>query len=257
MGKHKLEQWAELGTFRNVVQPMTGDVIGKDHALKGKWRPEMFMNNNPVVLELCCGKGEYTVGLSAVFPERNFIGIDIKGARMWRGAKTTNQKNSQNAAFLRTRIEFINSFFAENEVDEIWIIFPDPYPGNKNSNKRLTSPWFLNKYTDILKDKGIVHLKTDNLELFRYTQKLVAENNLEVLFSANDLHSISSEEKLTLQKIYSINEGIRGDDQIDEILSIKTHYEKMFLQEGLNINYIAFRLDKAKVIAYGAQQTGK
>ena len=153
MGKNKLARWTEFVSYDNVIQPLIRDVAGRDHPIKGRWNSELFKNNNQIVLELGCGKGEYSVGLAENFPDKNFIGIDIKGARMWRGAKTANEKNLPNVAFQRTRIEFINSFFSRDEVDEIWITFPDPHPGARNSNKRLTSPWFLNTYRLFLKDK--------------------------------------------------------------------------------------------------------
>lgn len=227
MGKKKLTRWAELGTFRNVVQPLTDIKIGDNYPVKGNWNRDIFKNNNPVILELGCGKGEYTIGLSQRFPGKNFIGVDIKGARMWRGAKTAAENKMNNAAFLRTRIEFITSFFGENEVDEIWITFPDPHNGKKNSNKRLTCPWFLNKYREFLKNKGVIHLKTDNSDLFRYTKKIAEKNNLEILFFTADLHS---------------------EKKDDDILTIRTHYENMFLKEGLKINYLSFRLDKNKMV---------
>jgi tRNA (guanine-N7-)-methyltransferase len=132
VGKNKLARWAEMGTFSNVIQPETEGLYGKDHPVKGKWRSQIFRNSNPVILELGCGKGEYTLGLSARFPDNNYIGIDIKGARMWRGAKTAFENRIPNVAFLRTRIEYIDSYFAENEVDEIWLTFPDPHPGKHN-----------------------------------------------------------------------------------------------------------------------------
>ena len=226
MGKNKLARWAELGSYQNVIQPEISDVSGKDHPIKGRWNQDIFKNKNPLVLELGCGKGEYTVGLANNFPDNNFIGIDIKGARMWRGAKTANEQKLTNVAFLRTRIEFINSFFSEFEVDEIWITFPDPHPGGRNSNKRLTSPWFLNSYRHFLKDKGLIHLKTDNKELYDFTIKVLSFNNIEIIVSTNDLYS----------------------EKIDNILSIRTHYEKIFLEAGLKINYISFRLDKEKFI---------
>ena len=227
MGKNKLARWTELGTFDNVIQPEIGDVFTKDHPVKGRWNKEIFKNENPIILELGCGKGEYTIGLATRFPGNNYIGIDIKGARMWRGAKTANEQNLPNVAFLRTRIEFINSFFSTDEVDEIWITFPDPHPGGRNSNKRLTSPWFLNTYRLFLKNKGSVHLKTDNTELFRYTKTVASNNKLETIFATNDLYS---------------------ENLSDDIFSIRTHYEKIFLNEGLNINYLSFRLDKEKII---------
>jgi len=227
VGKNKLARWIELGAFDNVIQPEIGDVFAKDHPVKGRWNKDIFKNKNPVILELGCGKGEYTIGLATRFPGNNYIGIDIKGARMWCGAKTANEKKLSNVAFLRTRIEFINSIFSTDEVDEIWITFPDPHPGVRNSNKRLTSPWFLNTYRQFLKNKGLVHLKTDNIELFKYTQTVVSHNNIETVFATGDLYS----------------ENLSYD-----ILSIKTYYEKIFLDEGLKINYLSFRLDKEKII---------
>ena len=226
MGKNKLARWTELASLDNVIQPEIGEVSERDHPIKGKWNKEIFKNNNPIVLELGCGKGEYTVGLAKNFPANNFIGVDIKGARMWRGAKTANEQNLQNVAFVRTRIEFINSFFSADEVDEIWITFPDPHPGGRNSNKRLTSPWFLNSYRLFLKDKGIIHLKTDNKELYDFTNKVLNYNTLEIIISMNDLYA----------------------EKADNVLSIRTHYEKIFLDAGLKINYLSFRLEKDKII---------
>jgi tRNA (guanine-N7-)-methyltransferase len=226
VGKNKLARWTELGSYDNVIQPEIEDVSGKDHPIKGRWNQDLFKNGNPITIELGCGKGEYTVGLANNFPQNNFIGIDIKGARMWRGAKTANEQKLPNVAFLRTRIEFINSFFSSDEVDEIWITFPDPHPGGRNSNKRLTSPWFLNSYRLFLKDKGIIHLKTDNKELYDFTCKVLSHNNVETIISTNDLYT----------------------EKIDNILSIRTHYEKIFLDAGLKINYLSFRLDKEKII---------
>jgi len=234
VGKNKLARWTELYSFDNVIQPEIGEVSGKDHPIKGRWKTEMFRNDNPVILELGCGKGEYTVGLATRFPENNYIGIDIKGARMWRGAKTSNEQKLSNVAFLRTRIEFINSFFSADEVDEIWITFPDPHPGGRNSNKRLTSPWYLNSYRQFLKHKGLVHLKTDNAELFNFTKDVVLFNNFEMVIATGDLYS----EKLP-----------------DYILSIKTHYEKIFLKNGLKINYLSFRLDKNKTVEDATRKT--
>ena len=221
-----MARWTELASLDNVIQPEIGEVSERDHPIKGKWNKEIFKNNNPIVLELGCGKGEYTVGLAKNFPANNFIGVDIKGARMWRGAKTANEQNLQNVAFVRTRIEFINSFFSADEVDEIWITFPDPHPGGRNSNKRLTSPWFLNSYRLFLKDKGIIHLKTDNKELYDFTNKVLNYNTLEIIISMNDLYA----------------------EKADNVLSIRTHYEKIFLDAGLKINYLSFRLEKDKII---------
>lgn len=234
VGKNKLARWTELGSYDNVIQPLIGDIAAKDHPVKGRWNQEIFRNNNPVVLELGCGKGEYTVGLATRFPDKNYIGIDIKGARMWRGAKTANESMLQNVAFLRTRIEFISSFFSDDEVDEIWVTFPDPHPGGRNANKRLTSPSYLNSYRRLLKNNGLIHLKTDNTELYKFTVAVVKQNDLEIVFETNDLYST---------------------DLPDEILSLKTHYEMLFLRQGLKINYISFRLLKDKIIEDGRQKT--
>jgi tRNA (guanine-N7-)-methyltransferase len=234
VGKNKLARWNELGTLNNVFQPEIDAVSGKDHPVKGTWKKQIFRNMNPVVLELGCGKGEYTIGLASRFPDNNYIGIDIKGARMWKGAKTADEQNLPNVAFLRTRIEFINSFFNEDEVDEIWITFPDPHPGRRNSNKRLSSPEFLNRYRLFLKDKGLIHLKTDNTELYNYSKKVVLQNNLELVHSTNNLYI---------------------ENFSDDILSIKTHYEKIFLKDGSKINYLSFRLDKEKILEDGQFKT--
>lgn len=249
MGKNKILRWAELETFSNVIQPETKDISQQDHPIKGNWNSQVFRNSNPVTLELACGKGEYTLGLAGIFPERNFIGIDIKGARMWRGAKTSNVNRMGNVAFLRTRIEFINSFFAEDEAEEIWIIFPDPHPGKKNSNKRLTCPWFLNKYRHILREKGIIHLKTDNYELYNYTEKLAKNNGLEILISTDDLYSEDPQRKRALYDFFSpMKQNGENNEYADKILSIRTYYESRFLKEGLRINYLAFRLEKNRQV---------
>jgi len=248
MGKNKLARWQELETFTNVIQHETVAVAVKDHPIKGNWQSEIFKNNNPVILELGCGKGEYTIGLAEMFPENNFIGVDIKGARMWRGAKTSNERKLANVAFLRTRIEFIDLFFSKNEVDEIWITFPDPHPGMRNSNKRLTSPWYLNKYVKFLKNNGIVHLKTDNTELFQYTRSVIKANNLKELFSSDNLYS----EEINLNNIItgvSDSLNLPNEQQLFfyNILSIKTFYEKQFLAKGMKITYLAFKLNKEHV----------
>lgn len=227
MGKNKLAKWAEMATFSNVIEPVSQNNKWEDHALKGKWQDEIFHNPNPIILELGCGKGEYTTGLAVRYPYNNYIGVDIKGARMWRGAKNATETRLTNVAFLRTRIEFINSYFAEDEIDEIWLTFPDPHPGRRNAGKRLSSPWFLNTYRYFIKDEGIIHLKTDNTELFNYTKKIAKMNDLPLIFESNDLYK---------------------DEPDDEILSIRTHYEQIFLNEGLKIYYLSFRLPKNKKI---------
>jgi len=248
VGKNKLALWAELETFENVIQPAVGADSRVDHRIKGNWRKEIFRNDNPLVLELACGKGEYTVGMAILMPGCNFTGIDIKGARMWRGARTAHEKQLGNTAFLRTRIEFINSYFAQDEVNEIWITFPDPHTGKRNSNKRLTCPWFLNTYRNFLTDRGIIHLKTDNAELYSYTERLAADNGLEILVSTSDMHSMEpglipmSDAILSTMKDESVV-GIKT-----AIRDVRTHYETMFMEKGLKINYLAFRLEKEKII---------
>lgn len=256
MGKNKLARWAELETLNNVIQPETAGEAGKDYILKGNWGQKIFSNNNPLILELGCGKGEYTLGLSELFPGSNFVGVDIKGARMWRGAKTASEKQLKNTTFLRTRIEFINSFFGPDEVDEIWITFPDPHPGKKNSNKRLTCPWFLNIYRNFLKDRGVIHLKTDNEDLYNYTLKLIKDNELEILYSTNDMDSMRLNKITVPGNLYAFSSD---PDYVERtsagILSIKTHYESKFLEKGMKINYLAFRLEKDKFISHGWEKT--
>jgi tRNA (guanine-N7-)-methyltransferase len=228
VGKNKLARWAEMKSFNNVIEPTTDEVLSKDHPAKGNWQKSIFKNTNAVILELGCGKGEYTVGLATRFPQYNYLGIDIKGARMWRGSKTAHENKIHNAAFLRTRIEFINSFFSSEEVDEIWITFPDPHPKRRDAGKRLTSPNFLNSYRQFLKDDGIIHLKTDNKELYNYTEEVVKQNDLVIIASTNNLYS-----------------GLLNNDT----LSIRTHYEQIFLNHDIKICYLSFRLKKNKIIA--------
>jgi tRNA (guanine-N7-)-methyltransferase len=245
VGKNKLAKWAELQTFKNVIQPPAGIQSGYDHYLKGKWSTNFFGNNNPLVLELGCGKGEYTTGLSSLFPERNFIGVDIKGARMWRGAKTSHEEQLKNVAFLRTRIEFVDKFFGSNEVNEIWITFPDPHSGKKNSNKRLTCPWFINKYRSFLRENAIIHLKTDNQELYNYTLRTVFALGFRLLLSTEDLYHSFYAEKIRYVELFSKSAGRDvNEDLTEKIISIQTNYEKMFLKEGLKINYLAFMISK-------------
>ena len=219
MGKNKLQKFAEMETFTNVFQCPAKE-LENDFKLKGKWH-EYFGNSNPIVLELGCGKGEYTVELAHLFPEKNFIGIDIKGARMWTGAKKSFLNGDKNVAFLRTNIEMITSFFAENEVSEIWITFPDPQM--KKVRKRLTSTAFMERYQQSMKENGIIHLKTDSPFLYTYTTLMVDKNKYAVNFATDDLYHSSWN---------------------NEILSIKTHYEKQWLERGLSIKYIQFNLSK-------------
>jgi len=256
VGKNKIERWAELDTFSNVIQPEIKDVSGSDHTIKGNWRTNIFNNSNPIVLELACGKGEYTTGLADIFPGINFIGIDIKGSRLWRGAKIASMNRMQNAAFLRTRIEFLNSFFKEDEADGIWIIFPDPHPGKKNSNKRLTCPWFLNKYRILLRDNAIVHLKTDNTELYSYSENIARRNGLEILMSTDDLYNNADAGPAFRNFFSKLDLPGNNEEMADKVLSIRTFYETRFLKEGRKINYLAFRLDKNKPVHENWKTTG-
>lgn len=221
MGKDKAKRFAENLTFRNMIQPQFDDIFHKDHPLKGHWGRDYFGNDNPIVLELGCGRGEYTVALARRHPECNFIGVDIKGARMWRGARTATDEDMPNVAFLRTRIEFINSFFAPEEVSEIWITFPDPQLKDSRAKKRLTSPIFLTYYAQMLAPQGRIHLKTDSQALHEYTKEVIRQNMLPCEVCCNDIY---------------------GTGLADETLSIKTAYESMFLAQGMPITYIRFSL---------------
>ena len=221
MGKNKHKRFSENLTFGCMVQPLFEDIFHKDHPLKGRWCADHFRNDNPIVLEIGCGRGEYTVELARRHPDKNFIGIDIKGARMWRGARTVTDEGLTNAAFLRTRIEFIESFFGEGEVSEIWITFPDPQLKKQRASKRLTAPPFLAKYADFLRGDGVIHLKTDSQHLHEYTKALLAENEIAAEVSNNDIY---------------------GSGFADEKLSIKTTYEARFLSQGLSITYLKWSL---------------
>ena len=227
MGKRKLGQFEELNTFENVLQPSLEEVIDNDYRLKGKWATGHFNNNKPIILELGCGKGEYTVGLAGLFPGQNFIGIDIKGARIWSGARQALNEDIHNVAFIRTRIEFINSVFAKDEVDEIWLTFPDPQLKSRRVKKRLTASKFLNSYRKILKDGGIIHLKTDNAVLYQYTLDLIKKNELPLLFA---------------------KENLLGSEMSDVVYGIHTFYEMKFIEKELPIHYLKFELPSDKII---------
>lgn len=225
MGKDKFKRFQENLTFSNLVQPEFDEIFGKDYKLKGHWKREFFGNDNPIVLELGCGRGEYTVALGERFPDKNFIGIDIKGARLWRGAKTATENSMSNIGFLRTRIEFINSFFAVNEISEVWITFPDPQLKKDRVKKRLTSPEFLTMYSRFFTDGAQINLKTDSQHLHEYTKAVIAENDLPRLECCNDIY---------------------GTGYADDILSVKTRYESIYLAEGLPITYLKFELGGKK-----------
>lgn len=220
MSKNKLQKFADMQTFTNVFQCSAADTdLSVSNPLSGNWRQKVFGNDHPIVLELGCGRGEYTVGMGQLFPEKNFIGIDIKGARMWAGAKQAQAEGLKNVAFLRTNIEFVERFFSSGEVDEIWITFPDPQM--KKATKRLTSTYFLQRYRKILVNNGAIHLKTDSPFLYQYTLEMLQKNLLPTIASTADLYA---------------------EDFSDRILSLKTHYEKQWLDRGMKIKYLCFAL---------------
>lgn len=224
MGKNKKRRFEENKTLQNVIQP-TRDEALVGHPLKGKWRTEIFKNENPIVLELGCGKGEYSVGLADAFPEKNFIGVDIKGARFWFGAKKAIAKGMDNVCFLRTQIELIDLFFDENEVDEIWITFPDPQIKYRRTKHRLTNPIFLNKYKKILKKEGIVHLKTDSEYLHGYTLGLLEGLGHEIVTAHHDIYGAPE-----------------YDPNVPLLREIQTYYEQLFAAKGKTITYIQFKI---------------
>ena len=216
-----------MKSFERLFQPEFREVIGKDYYLKNNWSSTVFNNDNKLVLELGCGRGEYTINLARMNKSFNYIGVDIKGARMWKGSKIINEEGIHNAAFLRTRIELINSFFGEDEISEIWLPFPDPFVKERSKKNRLAGSNFLNKYQKFLTDGGIVHLKTDNKILFKDTLDIVKHNKLEIIECTEDLYN--------------------SVDEIN-IPEIKTHYEYFYLAEGLSINYLKFKLPKNRII---------
>ena len=226
--RNKLVKFAELGIFPNVFENMDSskpgiyDDLGNSVELKEKWREYFFKNENPIVLELACGRGEYSIGLAEMYPDKNFIGIDVKGARIWKGAKFALDRGLGNVAFLRTRIEQLEFCVGLQEVDEIWIIFPDPFLNSTKTNRRLTSPNFLEIYSKILKKGGHIHLKTDNRELFDYTLSVIEKSPM---FELEEI-------------IGDIYEGI----EISPELEIKTYYEKSHLKEGRTISYLKWTL---------------
>lgn len=226
MSKGKLQKFAEMETFKNVFQYPYSVISEVPFTMKGHWREQYFHNDNLIVLELGCGKGEYTVGLARMYPNINFIGVDIKGARIYTGAKQALEENLPNVAFLRTSIEIIDRFFGQDEVQEIWLTFSDPQM--KNVHKRLTSTFFMNRYRHFLINNGLIHLKTDSNFLFTYTTYMVEKNNLPVLLRTEDLYH---------------TDGL--DDRTREILGIHTYYENQWIERGLSIKYMKFELPHA------------
>jgi tRNA (guanine-N7-)-methyltransferase len=221
VGKDKLRRFAAIKDFGNVYEP----VMNQPSDLRGNWRTQVFKNDHPIVLELGCGKGEYSVGLAKLYPNKNFIGVDLKGNRIYIGAKEALELNLENVVFLRTRIDFITNFFIQNEVDEIWLTFSDPQP--KKPNKRLSSQPFVNRYRQILKEDGFIHMKTDSDLLFEYTQEQILEHKYECLDSTFDLYGPYQENL---------------DQETKAIFQIKTHYENLFSGRGHIIKYCKFRI---------------
>jgi tRNA (guanine-N7-)-methyltransferase len=220
VAKKKLIHFRENLTFPHLFQPRYHE-IEEDFRMSSCWGKDFFSNTNPIILELGCGKGEYTIGLAEKYPQKNFIGIDFKGARLWRGAKTVQEKEMKNVAFIRTQVDHVNKFFGPGEISEIWITFPDPQPGKER--KRLTAPLFLDRYRILLCPEGILHLKTDDLDFYNYTLEIIGQYHHPLLYSTDDLyHSGCSE----------------------DIISIRTFYENMWLEIGKKIYYIKFKLNR-------------
>ena len=224
MSKNKLKRFADNAEYKHVFEPDYKTIASDSFETKGQWA-QFFNNNNPITVELGCGKGEYTVGLAEMYPEENFIGIDLKGSRLWVGATYSQKHNLKNVAFIRTRVDFVKSLFAENEVFKIWITFPDPQ--NKKRRKRLTFPRFLKIYSGILMPNGIVNLKTDSNKLYHYTKSVINENNLEIIKASEDIYN---------------------SEIINDELRIETFYESLFTSEGDNINYVSFKLNKKEFV---------
>ena len=220
--KNKLKRFKENETFKNVFQPKRADLVESDYALKGNWRHDFFKNENPLVLELGCGKGEYSIALAKKYPNKNFIGIDIKGARFWRGAKTAIEERIHNVAFLRTQIELVEYTFAKNEVDEIWITFPDPQIKYKRTKHRMTNSEFLKRYKSILKPGGVVNLKTDSEFMHGYTLGLLHGEGHKVLYANHNVY--------------------KQEGSPEDVTSIQTFYESQYLEQDKPITYIRFKI---------------
>ena len=223
MTKNKLQRFSEAENLNNMIQPTYADIDNKKHKYYGNWSKDFFGNDNPIVVEFGCGKGEYSLAQAKLYPNKNYIGVDIKGARMWVGAKEAINNKINNVAFLRTKIELISAFFKDDEVSEIWITFPDPHEKNRHRRKRIASPRFLNLYRNFLIDNGIVHLKTDNSIFYNYTVEIVKHNKLKILQNTDDLYN---------------------SDAQTELLGVKTFYESKFLEVGKTIKYLKFELPK-------------
>lgn len=225
MAKNKLKRFAAIKTFDHVIEPEIQEVLTGNYKLKGHWHQEFFLNSNPIILELGCGKGEYSVGLARKYPEKNYLGVDIKGSRMFVGAEQAQTEGLNNVGFLRTRIEFIHAFFAENEVDEIWLTFSDPQPNKPK--KRLSYKRYIDTYREFLKPGGIVHLKTDSDLLYESTIEEIQEHGYHLIQNTPDLYGTLIHEL---------------DEDTQEILQIKTHYESLFSAKGFKIKYLKFTI---------------
>lgn len=221
--KNKLKRFKDNEKFKNVIQPTRKEVVEFEFKYKGRWNTDYFENDNPIIVELGCGKGEYTAGLAEKYKEKNFIGIDIKGARFWRGAKTALEQNMKNVAFVRTQIELVDKIFDENEVSEIWITFPDPQIKYKRTKHRMTNPEFLAKYKHILVEDGKIHLKTDSEFMHGYTLGLLEGLGHDILYSHHDIY---------------VNHEAPQD-----VVGIQTFYEKQYLEKGKSITYLKFKLN--------------
>lgn len=235
MSKGKLAKFADMERFPNVFQYPYSVVSGVPFAMRGHWRDEFFGNNGPIILELGCGRGEYSVGLARRMADANFVGVDIKGARMWTGAKAAIEEKLPNVAFLRTNIEIIDRFFAPGEVQEIWLTFSDPQM--KNVHKRLTSTFFLERYRHFLQDGGLIHLKTDSNFLYNYTLAMLAHNHIEAEIATEDLYNDGSIDAATR-----------------DVLSIRTYYEQQWIDRGINIKYLRFRLHHGITLEESGQE---
>ncbi len=227
MGKDKLKRWKENESFDHVFEPNLQEAVrGVDGKMKGKWS-EIFQNDNPITLELGCGKGEYTVGLARQHPNRNFIGLDIKGHRFWRGAKTAKEDQIPNVAFLRTRLEFIERFFEKNEVSEIWITFSDPQPKDEKGTKRITSPFYIEKYKNILKPGSLINVKSDSVLLYDISKEGYIESGYDIQLDSKDVYGDL------------VN---RVNPELKEALEIKTFYEERWLKEGKKIHFLQLKV---------------
>ncbi len=265
MGHDKLRKFAENEGFACLLQPSSKELLQdgyfalRDHEIKGCWNEWMFEETQPIVLELGCGKGEYTIDLSRRIPSRNYIGVDIKGARLWKGAKYAHENELDNVAFLRTRIEFITAFFAPSEISQIWLTFSDPQM--KSENSRLTSPLFLERYRKFLKPGGLIHLKTDSMFLHQYTKAVAQKNGLRILACTEDLYATPADKLFSgLQPaqvpdsdspLFSGQSSFPAEgpepqisqDEINSLYEVQTFYEKMFLEQGCKITYLCFTID--------------